>query len=533
MEKKFRLNHTVFWIPMIFIFGMTAVSYFLPEVFATAMNSSFTWIASHMAWFFQIVSGLTVTIVFIIALSKGGEIRFGGKDAKPEFSNWTWFSMIIAGGIGVGVVLWGVAEPIYNFSTPPKVAGVEAFSEGAAVWGLAHSFMHFGITPYAFYTIFGLAIGLAHYNYGQPLRTSSGFHFIWGAKRSEFFNDLVDMISVIALSSGLAVSMGLGVLQIARGLETVFGIAPSNMIWFIIIIAIVASYTISSYVGLDRSLQFIARYNVNIFLFSLLFLIVVGPTAFMFNLGVQSFGDYITNFVSRTLWTSPISQEDYLIWWDIFFWTVWCAYATVLGLFLARISYGRTLRSFILCNLFLPSLFAIVWFTVYGGTAIKFQIDGVVDLWGVISDRGIEAAVFTFFHSLPLGAIISPLFILVVILSFVTIADPMTSAIATLSCRFDDTSYGGEPPKFLKLIWGIGIGSVALVMIIFAGFDGPRMLSTIMGMPGMLMAFLLFVSLIKGVWFPKEEWLKDSQFFKAENEVPFVHHEHAAAEKID
>ena len=416
--------------------------------------------------------------------------------------------MILCGGIGIGIVLWGAAEPIFNLATPPKAAGVEPFTEAAAVWSLSQCFLHWGMTPYALYTTFGVAIGLAHYNYGQALRASSGLHFIIGKNRGEAFNSFIDMVSVLSLATGVAVSMGLGVLQVARGLETMGGIEPTKTVWTIIIILIVASYTFSSYVGLDRSLKFIARYNANIYVGTLIFLVVVGPTAFMLNLGTQGFGKYIIDFVPKSLWTSPVEHESYLMWWDLYFWAAWCAFGAIMGTFLARISYGRTLKQFIGASLIAPTFFAVMWFSIYGGTAIKFQLEGTLDLWQVISDRGLEAAVFTFFRELPLGIILSPLFIFLVVISFVTLADPMTSTIASLSCKKDKADFeDGEPPHTLKLIWGIGIGAVALVMILFAGFDGPRMFATIMGLPCMVVAFFILLSIIKGVWYPKDTWL--------------------------
>jgi len=521
---KTKLNHLVLWPPLFMLFGMTALNFISEDAFAAIMNGSFSWVAENMAWFFQLTCFSCVIILLLAALQKCGNIRLGGPEAKPDFGTWTWFSMILCGGIGVGIVLWGAAEPIFNLAEPPLAAGVEAFSEGAAVWSLSQSFLHWGLTPYALYGVFALAIGLAHYNYGQPLRASSGFHFIWGDRRPESFNSLVDMFAVISLSCGLAVSMGLGVLQIARGLETVFGLNPSRMIWTLIVLFITASYTLSSYVGLDKSLKFIARYNTNIFIGLLIFLLIVGPTAFNLNLGVESLGLYLSDFIRKSLWTSPIAKDSYLIWFDLNYWANWCAYAPIMGFFLVRISYGRTVRQFISANLVAPAAFGMIWFTIFGGTAIKYQLDGVVDLWAAIGTKGLEATVFTFFETLPLGGLLAPFFILVVILSFVTLADPMTSAIASLSCRNDDPAYDGEPPKGLKFFWGLGVGGIALVMILFAGFNGPRMFSVIMGVPSMIMCFLLLISLVKGVWFPGDQWLPSKVGLMQPSKETYIKH---------
>ena len=505
--KKTRLNHIVLWPPLFFLLGMTALSFISEKAFADIMTGAFTWVADNLAWFFQLTCLSAVILLIAVAFSKVGRQKLGGPEAQPDFSTWTWFAMVLCGGMGVGIVLWGAAEPIYNLASPPAAAGVEPLTEAAAVWSLAHCFLHWGLTPYALYTVFGLAIGLAHYNYGQPLRASSGLFFIWGHRRSETLNSLIDMVCVMSLASGLAVSMGLGVLQIARGLETVAGLAPSRAVWLVIILFIIASYTLSSYVGLDRSLKFIASYNAHIFIGSLVFLIVVGPTSFMLNLGAESLGQYLITFIPKSTWTSPLNHESYLVWWDLFFWTVWCAYAAIMGVFLARISHGRTIKQFVCGCLFAPAAFCCFWFTVYGGTAIKSQLDGRMDLWTVIGDKGLEAAIFTFFSQLPLGGVLAPFFIFIVILSFVTLADPMISAMASLSCQNDDAGYHGEPPKPLKLLWGLAVGAMALVMILFAGFDGPRMLSTIMGVPCMFITVLILISLLKGIWYPEEAWM--------------------------
>ncbi len=528
--KNVRLNHIVLWLPLIFLFGMTALSYISEKAFADAMNAAFAWVANNMAWFFQLVSLSSVLLLFAVIFAKNGSLKFGGPNATPDFPFYSWFAMILCGGMGVGIVLWGAAEPIYNLAAPPAVVGVEPMSEEGAVWAMGHCFLHWGFTPYALYTIFGLAIALAHYNYGQPLRVSSGLHFIWGKNRSETLNSIVDMVMVIALASGLAVSMGLGVLQIARGLETVFGVSPTKSVWTIIIIFIIASYTLSSYVGLDKSLKFISRYNAHIFIASLIFLIIIGPTAFMLNLGTEALGQYLIGFIPKMTWTSPISHDSYLVFWDLFFWTVWCAYAGLIGLFLARISYGRTVKEFVLTSMLAPAAFCCFWFVVYGGTAIDSQLTGKMDLWGVVSEKGIEAAVFTFFSQLPLGSILAPAFILLVVLSFVTIADPMTSAISTLCCRYEDASYGGEPPKWLKVVWGVGVGGVALTMIVFAGFDGPRMLSTIMGVPAMVIALFFLISIVKGVWYPEAKWLSEKSSLFEPAEIRYSEHHQASEE---
>ncbi len=504
-DTKIAINHAVLWPPLLVLVAAIGISLVSLEKFGALLTNSYILLSDKTSWLFQLVCFGAVVLLFFLLLSRAGETRLGGPGAKPAYSTWQWFSMILCGGIGTGIVFFGVAEPMMHFSNPAPVSGVQAFTEGAAVWGLSETFLHWGLTPYALYTIFGVGIALAHYNYGYSLKVSSGFSFILGRHLSGPVSNIIDLLCVLALSGGLAVSLGTGILQIGRGLEYVFGLPATPVVWAVLTVAVAFFYTFSSYIGLDKGLKFLASQNAKIFIVMLFFVLAVGPTVFIFNLGVQSFGEYVYRFIPKSLLTIPMAGDDYVRWWDIFFWAVWLAYAPIMGLFLARISRGRTIRQFILANLAGPALFGIIWFSVFGGAGIHSEVFDKSGLAAAIGEKGLEVAIFSFFGNFPLGSILNPFFLFLIILSFVTLADPMTSAISSSCCHLPD-DYSGEPPQAMKLTWGIGIGAISLVGIVFAGLDGIRMLSVLFGFPALILTIFMMISTIKGAWNPQVAW---------------------------
>ena len=504
--SKPRINHFVFWPPLLILIAAIGISLVSLEKFGDLLNRGFILLSGQTMWLFQLTCFSAVVLLIFMLLGQAGNTRLGGREAKPAYSTWQWFAMILCGGIGTGIVFFGVAEPMMHFSNPAALSGTEAKTEAAAVWAMSETFLHWGLTPYALYTIFGVAIGLAHFNYGYSLRASSGFVFIFGRRLPGFIGNVIDLLCVLALAGGLAVSLGTGILQVGRGLEHVFGIPPTHVVWAVLTVVIAFFYTFSSYIGLDRGLKFLASQNAKIFIVTLIFVLLAGPTKFILDLGVQSFGEYIFKFIPKSLVTSPIDGDPYVRWWDIFFWAVWLCYGPVMGLFLARISRGRTVRQFIMANLAGPALFGIFWFSTFGGAGIFSEIFENSGLAAAINEKGLEVAIFSFFGNFPLGFILNPLFLALIILSFVTLADPMTSAISSSCCILPD-DYSGEPPQYMKLTWGASVAAISLIALLFAGLDGIRMLSVLMGFPALILTIVILISAIKGLWHPHDQWM--------------------------
>lgn len=518
-SRKHKINHFVFWPPLLLLVAAIVLSLASLEKFGDILSQGFTMLSGQTKWLFQLTCFSAVVILVFMLISPSGNTRLGGPAARAAYSTWHWFAMILCGGIGTGIVFFGVAEPVMHFGNPAALAMVGPKTEAAAVWAMSETYLHWGLTPYALYTIFGVAIGLAHFNFGHGLKASSGFVFVFGRRLPGKVSNVIDLLSVLAISGGLAVSLGTGILQVARGLEHVVGIPATGTVWAVLAAAISFSYTFSSYVGLDRGLKFLSSQNARIFIVVLVYILLVGPTRFILDLGVQSFGEYIFKFVPKSLVTSPIDNDPYVRSWDIFFWAVWLCYGPVMGLFLARISKGRTVRQFVMANLAGPALFGIIWFSTFGGAGIYSELVGNSGLAAAINEKGLEVAIFSFFGSFPLGSILNPMFLALIILSFVTLADPMTSAIASSCCLLPD-DYSGEPPRYLKLSWGISIAAISLSALLFAGLDGIRMLSMVMGFPALILGVLVSLSAVKGLWRPEQRWAsQESGLFPAMGDV--------------
>jgi len=501
-----KINKGAFWPPFLIFIIASILSIFAFDQFTGAVEESFNWVTAHFGWYFLLVAFGSVVLCAIVFISPAGKIKFGGKDAEPEFKTWEWFAMSLTAGIGTGIVFWGVAEPIKHLSSPPGDLGIEAFSSQAVNFSMSTVFLHWTFTPYSLYILFALPTALAIYNYGQPFRISSGLYFLIGDRCKGWIGKATDALTIFALAGGVAAVLGAGLLQMGSGMNIIFGIPISSTLWIIIAAVIIGSYTISSYTGIDRGIRFLANQNTKIFLGTMVFIFIVGPTTFILNLGVESFGNYISNFINQSFYLSTAAESGWPKWWTIYFWANWLAFAPIVGLFLVRLTKGRTIREFISVNLIAPALFGMVWFAVYGGAGIHAQLNDIMDISSKMDAQGLESAIFSFFSMFPFGNLISVVFLITIAVSFITLADSMTSTLAMVSTiGLEETE---EAPMVLKVFWGVFIGVISVTMIIYAGVDGFRMLANLAGFPIAFLLVAIGLSLIKGLYWPDSVWFK-------------------------
>lgn len=497
-KKKNRINHVVFWPPFIVLVGALILSLVNNSAFTKAVNAAYGWIAHWFDWLYLLVALACVVILIIALCSPWRNIRFGGRDAKPKFSIWQWFTMSLCSSIGIGIVFWGVAEPIQLLSAPAEE--IEAFSGEAVMFSMSNTYLHWTFTIYAIYIIAAIPIGLAVYNYKQNMTIGSGLYFLLGEKMSKGnIAKLIDALCVFALAGGIATSMGQGIMQITSGFGYISPIEPSTFVWLLVAAGIVIAFTISSATGLDKGMNWLSSQNVKLYFIVMIFILIVGPTSYILKLGVQGTGEYIQNFFHlHTYLGVDHKGEDWADWWTVFYWAVWFSYAPVAGIFLTRISYGRTIKEFLLVNMIAPAIFGILWFTIFGGTAINMQLSGTVDIADALNVKGLESAVFEFFKGLPLGSILIVVFLIIIIISFITTADSMTSSIAILTTSGFAVE-DNEPPLYQKVMWGIIMGTLAWVMICFAGVDGTKMLATLATFPILFIVIIFLFSSIRGM----------------------------------
>lgn len=399
-KMNFKVNHAVFWPPFLLLLSAVILSLINEQGFYTVMRGVYDWISINFDWFFLIIGTIIVVILAVMLFSKAGQIRFGGENAKSPYSFWNWFAMSLCGGIANGIVFWGVAEPITFLADP--INGITPFSSEAISFSLPQVFLHWTITPYSLYAIAAIPIALAVYNYGKRLSISSGLYFLIGDRCDGWMGKIVNAVSLFALAGGISASLGKGVLQISSGVNYATGITVTPTLWILVCAAIVIVYTCSSVLGVDRGIKWLSSQNLKLYLAIIIFLLIVGPTTYILKVGTESVGLFATTFIEKSTFLGAATGEDWSRWWTVYYWAIWIAYAPVIGIFLTRLCYGRTIREFLVVNILIPSLFAIAWFTVFGATAFDMQLSGKFDLWAAMQANGTESAVYAFFSQLPL-----------------------------------------------------------------------------------------------------------------------------------
>ncbi len=503
-ETKAKIRPIAFFIPLTAIIAVAVVSIITSmqgeDALVIAIENLNNAAMAKFGWLYNSCALACLVFVVWLGFSKYGKIRFGGADAKPQFSYWNWFAMTLCAGIAIGLVYWGVAEPVMQLAYPPESYGIAGFSPQAATFSLSQIFMEWTLTPYAIYSVCGILSAYTIYNLRKPTSIAATLTPLFGEKMEKgVWSQVIDAIILFSLMGGVCTSLGEGILQVAGGLEYVFGISPRLFVYGTIALVIVAMYTLSSYTGLKRGIRVLSDINTKIYFVFLVFLFVVGPTTFILNIGFESLAEYAETIFSRHLFLGAVTGDQYPYWWTIFFFAVWFAWAPVTGMFLAKLAYGRSIRDFVIVNMVAASGFGIIWFTVFGGSAIYMQLFDGFDISGIIDSMGSEVATYAFLQQLPLGGILIFIFLFMLVISFVTAADSMTSTASNISVSEDmDMSNGNqEAPGYIKLIWGISLGLVACLLVNFANITGVKAASTLAGMPAVLVVLLQMFSLGK------------------------------------
>ncbi|MCG8615923.1 MAG: BCCT family transporter [Desulfobacterales bacterium] len=494
---NFELEKRLFWPPAILMVALLLVGVFDQELFKSGADVLLKGTIDYFGWMYLLFVFAFLIFVVGIAFSSAGSIRLGGKDAVPVLSYWNWWAIALCAGIGVGIIFWGVAEPLYHYYGPPNLLGAEPKTPAAGIAAMEISFLHWTFHPYAIYAVFGLAIAYAAYNMGQPLKVSSALFPILGDKVNGLPGTIVDCTCLFAMVGCVVPSMGFGTMQLASGLEYLLGIPTGNWTYAMIIILITLAYTISSYTGLQKGIRFLSSQNAKLFVGFLIFVFITGPTVYFLNLMVDALGGFFNNAVSLSLWADAFKQGDG--WngsWTVFYWAWWLALAPVLGVFLAKISYGRTIREFVIVNVMAPALFGLAWFVVFGGGAVYLENVVGADLMGLIKEKGVAFSMYGFLEQYPLAALTIPLAVLTLFISFITLADSATSAIAEICTK---KSPGGEPPAPLKIFWGAALGGMTLLFLVIAGTTGTKALQTtsiVVGLPIVIIEMLALISIL-------------------------------------
>ncbi|KAF0812896.1 Glycine betaine transporter OpuD [Andreprevotia sp. IGB-42] len=441
-------------------------------------------------WFYLLaVFGFLVFAVYL-AFGRFGKIRLGGDDAEPEFSRTSWFAMLFSAGMGIGLVFWGAAEPLAHFATPPSG---DPLTADAARIALRYTFFHWGLHPWAIYSVMGLTIAYFSFNRKLPSLVSEAFRPWLGKHVDGVFGKVVDILSIIATACGVVTSLGLGTLQIAGGLVHTLGVPDSDALHVAIIVVAMGMALISSMTGVGRGVKWLSNLNVAIALLLLTAVIVLGPTLFIFESFTTTLGGYIDNLSYMSLRLTPFSKGSWVADWTLFYWAWWITWAPFVGLFIARVSKGRTIREFIVGVLLAPSLVSFLWFSAFGGAAIHQQLLEGVNLLAVHT-QDYSKTLFAMLEALPLAKTLSILALLLIVSFFVTSADSANLVLAMQSTRGKQ-----NPPAWIKLVWGLVIGAMAIVLLFSGGLKALQTLSIVAALPFALIMVGLCVALYKAL----------------------------------
>jgi len=503
-EKK-EIRGRVFWPSFIIIGGAAILGIVNNELLSKLAQSMFSGSLRSFGWLYQIISVVAIILALVVSFSKFGNVVIGGPNAKPKFSFPSWFAMALTGGIATGVITYGVNEPIIylgNIYGELAETGIDPGSKEAVFFAMGRCFYNWSFFPYAMYSLCGLLAAYLFFNKKQPLTVTATLKPLFGPK-VEKLTWLIDTLALLAIALGLASSLGAGLTLVGAGIEIAYGIPQSVPVWLGLAAVTCVLYTSASYLGLDRGIKFLADLNSKIFYFLLIFILIIGPTLYIFRTSTAGMAYWLQHFWEWSLDPIDIGGEALVMWWTLYDWAIWIAYAPLMGLFLAMISYGRTIRQFMVINWMLPAIFGLVWFSIWGSTAIDWQQNGVVDLVGSIKSSGAVAALWTFLQNLPLSTILVPLVMVTLIISFATAADVMTTTIAMLCTK--NMKHGEEPPAWQKILWGVSIGLIAFFMVAFAGgvqgVDGVKYLAAAGGAMVLFIFVLQMISAIKTFFF--------------------------------
>ena len=474
----------VFFISLIVVFAIVIWGITMPDNFSNIANSLFNFLTGNFGWFYLITMTLFVIFCVWVALSKHGKIKLGKPDEEPEFSTISWFAMLFSAGMGVGLVFWGVAEPLNHFISPLNMAGGTA---EAADFALKTSFFHWGLHPWANYGVLALALAYMQFRHDKPAQISSVFIPLIGeAKARGTIGKTIDVLAIFATVAGVATSLGMATMQVTSGFNFLFGIPETNLVRLIVIGVITILFMISAITGVDKGIKYLSNINISLAGLIMIICLIVGPTILIINNFTNSFGMYMSGLVRDSF---KIGSDPWYGWWTIFYWAWWIAWAPFVATFIARISRGRTIREFIGGVLFAPTLASFVWFAILGTMGMETGVEVAEEAIAVT-----ETAFFVVMQNFPLGGLISIIAVILLITFFITSADSATFVLGMLSDKGNQ-----NPTAKRKVTWGVIQSGLAIALMLSGGLSMLQTGSIVAAFPFAFIMLFAMAAMIKSL----------------------------------
>ena len=487
------VHNPVFVVSSLTIVGFVAAALVFQASAAAFFGALRTWLTSTFDWVFMGAGNLFLLFCLTLIVTPMGRVRLGGPGARPDYSTGAWFAMLFAAGMGIGLMFFGVAEPVAHFLDPPL--GADGGDAGAARrLGMAAAIFHWGLHPWAIFAVVALALAFASGNLGLPLTLRSAFHPLLGDAVWGRFGHVVDTLAVVATLFGLATSLGLGAEQTAAGLTHLFGVPATDTTKVLLITGVTGMALASVVMGLDKGVKRLSQANLVLALLLLGFVLAVGPTGGILAGAGASLGRYVTAIVPLS---NPFGRGDldFMHGWTTFYWAWWISWSPFVGMFIARVSRGRTVRGLVGCMLLVPMLISVLWMNTFGGTAVAQYVgDGYADVVAAVQAQQPELSLFAMLEALPLAGLTSSIGIVLVVVFFVTSSDSGSLVVDTITA-------GGklDAPVVQRVFWCAFEGIVAIALLLGGGLVALQAAALATGFPFALVLVAMCVSTWKGL----------------------------------
>lgn len=449
----------------------------------------YAFIADRFGWVYVLATAGFVFFILYLAFSRFGRIKLGDPDSKPEYSTFSWISMMFALGVGIGLIFYGAYEPVALYADPPP-SGPPARTDEAATVAMQYSVFHWALHPWAFFGVAGLAFAYVSLNKGRPSLVSATLRPLLGRRAEGNVGRGIDTWVIVTTLVGNSVTLGLGTLQIIAGLGALTGVQSSTVLLTVVVGVLTVAFLISAVGGVDKGIKRLADFNVVLALALMVFLLVLGPLRFILDLMSEALGGYLAAFIPMSFETGAFDDGTWMQNWTIFFWAWGISWAPYVGSFLAKISRGRTIREYVMGVLVAPSIATIVWFSVLGGTALDLQFRGERDI-AAAADQSEQAALFAVLEAYPLATVTSLAVIILAAVFFISGADAGAIVLGTFSSKGDP-----EPKKWLTAAWGALVGLVALMLLIVGGLEALQWGAIVVASPFVLVLVAMCVGLV-------------------------------------
>ncbi|MGB0834080.1 MAG: BCCT family transporter [Psychrobium sp.] len=486
-----KVNQSVFYPAILVIFAILITTLMAPTQASSAFQNIQNAITLNGGWFYVMTVAIILGLVVYLGMSRFGDIKLGPDHSTPDYKLSTWISMLFAAGMGIGLMFFGVAEPVMHYLSPPTA---EKESLDAVKEAMKITFFHWGLHAWAIYAI--VALILAYFSYRQklPLTLRSALHPIIGDRIYGWPGHLVDIFAVVSTVFGVATSLGLGASQVNAGLNYLFAIEVDQSNQLLIMIVITALASISVATGLDKGIKILSEINMGLAIVLMLLIFIVGPTVFLIQAYIQNIGAYLSDIVSNTFNLFAYEKKDWIGGWTIFYWGWWLAWAPFVGLFIAKISKGRTIREFVFGVLLVPTAFTFLWMTIFGNSAISQIVDHNFIRLGDMVNQNSSVGLFVFLETLPWSSVLTALSILMIVIFFVTSCDSGAMVVDML-CSNGRTN----TPVIQRLFWAICVGVVAAALMLAGGLEALQTMTIVSALPFSIVLLLACFGLGKAL----------------------------------